>query len=110
MSRGEAVATGSIVGQHARPPRITCEIPEWLHVEGLPCRDADADAFFPPSFGKQHTEQIDEARRICEGCPALAECLAWAVDHPDLDGVWAATTPPERRRLRRQQKEHDACT
>jgi WhiB family transcriptional regulator, redox-sensing transcriptional regulator len=43
-----------------------------------------------------------EAFLVCTGCPVRAACLGFALDHPDLDGIWAATTPEDRARLRRR--------
>jgi len=44
-------------------------------------------------------ESVD-AYLICVSCPVRGECLAFALDHPDLVGIWAATTTEERARLR----------
>jgi WhiB family redox-sensing transcriptional regulator len=41
-----------------------------------------------------------EAYLICVTCPVRVTCLAFALDHPDLLGIWGATTPRERARLR----------
>lgn len=47
---------------------------------------------------------IEQARRFCRRCPIAADCLRWALTHPDETriGVYAATTPGQRRRLRRR--------
>jgi hypothetical protein len=52
--------------------------------------------------------QREAARHVCLACPALAPCHAWAVQAiPGSDqGIYAATGPVERARLRRQ----DRCT
>lgn len=61
---------------------------------GAACHDvADPDRFF--SF---ETYQIEQARSICHRCPAIRQCLAWALTHPE-HGVWAGTTPEERTEL-----------
>ena len=36
------------------------------------------------------------AKRICSGCKVMAECLAAALDNPELLGVWGGTTEAER--------------
>jgi len=41
-----------------------------------------------------------EMRAVCAGCPVRVHCLAEALVERWLDGVWAGTTPAERRRLR----------
>ncbi|MFE6779049.1 WhiB family transcriptional regulator [Streptomyces sp. NPDC057702] len=43
-----------------------------------------------------------EARKICAACPLWAECLQDAVLYADTDGYVAATTPADRRWMRRR--------
>jgi WhiB family redox-sensing transcriptional regulator len=47
---------------------------------------------------------IEQARRLCSRCPIATDCLRWALTHPDETriGVYAATTPGQRRQLRRR--------
>lgn len=40
------------------------------------------------------------AKRICWGCPVRVECLDYALERPDLKGVWGAKNPADRRWLR----------
>ena len=68
--------------------------------EAAACRDADPDLFFPIGTAGPALHQIEEAKRICRACPALAPCLAWALDHGVGSGVWGGTTESERRVLR----------
>jgi hypothetical protein len=44
---------------------------------------------------------IRELRQICAACPVQAECMAHALKHENW-GIWAGTTPKERRQIRRQ--------
>lgn len=44
---------------------------------------------------------LEAARRICNQCPVRAECLAHAVQTYEDQGIWAGTTPDQRKRLRR---------
>jgi WhiB family redox-sensing transcriptional regulator len=64
------------------------------------CRDADPELFFPVGTAGPALRQIQDARRICRGCPAQAPCLAWALDHGITDGVWGGTTEDQRRAIR----------
>jgi WhiB family transcriptional regulator, redox-sensing transcriptional regulator len=64
------------------------------------CRDVDPELFFPISTTGAALRQVYEAKRICRGCPAQFQCLAWALEHEVTDGVWGGTTEAERRTLR----------
>lgn len=65
------------------------------------CRRHDPELFFPDVY-YSGDPRVRYAKAICRLCPAFDECLAFVEAHPDLasDGVWAATTPAERRRAR----------
>ena len=97
----ESVALGTI----ARPGLAfsfspSVDLPPWLtQGEPTPCL-RNPDLFFPEDYGLRYREQIEDARRACDFCPMRETCLGWAVPRPNLDGIWAATTPPERRRIR----------
>lgn len=68
--------------------------PEWMD-EAL-CREVDPELFFPEKgcFGR-------DAIRVCAKCPVQPECLDWALERRELDGVWGGFTANERRHLRR---------
>jgi|GEM_PF-4605877 len=48
--------------------------------------------------------RVAQARALCTDCPVAVDCLKWALAHPDLspEGIWAGTTPAQRRTLRRR--------
>ena len=46
-----------------------------------------------------------EAYVICTECTVRDDCLTFALDHPELIGVWAATTDRDRSKLRRARRE-----
>jgi protein RecA len=52
-----------------------------------------------PNNGEQ--AQAESAKRICKRCPHLAECFEWALNYERF-GVWGATSPRERMRIRRK--------
>jgi WhiB family redox-sensing transcriptional regulator len=54
------------------------------------------DALFP-----ELRDQV-QAKRVCQGCPVCAECLAEALDNRIEWGVWGGMTERERRQLLRQ--------
>lgn len=59
------------------------------------CRGLGTEAFYPTKGGDGGAA----AKRVCRGCPVLARCWQWGIDHED-DGVWGGTTPNERKALR----------
>ena len=65
------------------------------------CRNADPDLYFPIGTTGLALGQIDEAKRICQACPARTPCLAWALDQGVAAGVWGGATEDERRAMRR---------
>jgi Transcription factor WhiB len=48
------------------------------------CAEVRTAVFFP---APHDLFAIEVARRICERCDVQAECLAYAVARPDLDGI-----------------------
>ena len=67
--------------------------PEWM--DRAACRGMPTATFFETS-----TVKIAEAIKICVICPVRAECLAHALAHSDMVGVFGGTTTDDRRRLR----------
>jgi WhiB family transcriptional regulator, redox-sensing transcriptional regulator len=49
-----------------------------------------------------------EAFVVCTNCRVREDCLNFAVDHPELVGIWAATTERDRAELRRVRREVSA--
>jgi WhiB family transcriptional regulator, redox-sensing transcriptional regulator len=95
----EAVAVGSFAGVTTLPLDITISAPAFLAgADG--CQGENRDLFFPDDYGLRHRAEIEEAKEICLRCPVRLHCLDWAVPQASLDGIWGATTPPERRRIR----------
>ena len=69
------------------------------HLAGAACRNLDPNLFHP-----HRGESAEPARAICRVCPACDPCRQFALDAPaTLQGVRGATTPQERRRLRRKE-------
>jgi hypothetical protein len=68
------------------------------------CRDVDPELFFPPC--DDDTSVIVARHRmavapICGACPVATDCLRWALDTGQEHGLWAVTTPTDRRAIRR---------
>lgn len=60
------------------------------------CRGEDQALFFPPvDITRDH---VDRVRPICQACRVFVECHTWALAN-ETEGIWAATSPKDRRRL-----------
>jgi WhiB family redox-sensing transcriptional regulator len=49
----------------------------------LPCRVQDPDLWFA-----ERPADLEQAKRLCAGCPVRAACLAGALDRAEPWGVW----------------------
>ncbi|MEU3509115.1 WhiB family transcriptional regulator [Streptomyces longwoodensis] len=82
--------------QYACP---TTPPPHWR--DRAACIGEDPEIFFPLSDGLAAGADARAAMAVCRRCPVLLDCRAWAVEHGEDDGIWGATTAPQRRALRR---------
>lgn len=60
------------------------------------CHSVDPELWFPT---KGRSDK--PAKRVCYQCPPVADCAAYALDRPELDGVWGGLSNLERRQLRK---------
>jgi WhiB family redox-sensing transcriptional regulator len=67
----------------------------WRHYAA--CQGKDPELFFPIGTSGPATRQLDEAKRICAGCPVQSLCLEWAVLARIDYGVWGGLREDERR-------------
>jgi WhiB family redox-sensing transcriptional regulator len=76
-----------------------------------PCAETDPELFFPPdefnTLGRSNSSnpslsiaKSKEAIKICNTCPYIEECLKYAMERPNLFGVWGGTTYEQRRRIK----------
>lgn len=70
------------------------ERPDWQR--DAVCAQVDPEAWFP-----EQGESTGNAKRVCLGCPVREQCLTYALDNDERFGVWGATSPAERAKLRR---------
>ncbi|MER7502599.1 WhiB family transcriptional regulator [Nonomuraea pusilla] len=63
------------------------------------CLDLDPELFFPISMEGPCQSQVEQAKKICNGCPVREPCLAYALSTRQAHGVWGGTDPDERRSL-----------
>jgi WhiB family redox-sensing transcriptional regulator len=70
-----------------------------LLVEDLNIFFAEADMPGEPE-GKKMTA---EAKSVCQTCPYMVECGAYAIANPEERGVWGGLSEEDRRQFRRRQ-------
>jgi WhiB family redox-sensing transcriptional regulator len=66
------------------------------------CVEEDPELFFPVGASKWAMHDLELARRVCRGCAVRARCLERALKVGAEFGIWAGTTPVDRRRIRRR--------
>ena len=54
--------------------------------------------FFPD---REDVAAVARAKAVCATCPVAAECLSWALETNQPDGIWGGHTLKERRAIRR---------
>jgi WhiB family transcriptional regulator, redox-sensing transcriptional regulator len=66
------------------------------------CLAADPDLFFPlGGAGTASAPDTSRALRICDECPVKRECLDFAMQTREAEGIWGGTTAEERVRVLR---------
>lgn len=68
--------------------------PEW-HKDAA-CASIGNDFWFP-----EHREQGVEAKRICLACPVAVDCLRYALENEEPEGIWGGFGPRQRQKMRR---------
>jgi WhiB family redox-sensing transcriptional regulator len=74
------------------------------------CRTEDPELFFPIGNTGPALLQIEEARSVCRRCPALEDCMTWALTTGQDHGVWGGMSEDERRALKRRAARNRART
>jgi WhiB family redox-sensing transcriptional regulator len=63
------------------------------------CRERSSVDFFPYS---EDVVAINRVKDVCRVCTVADECLMYAIETRQVDGVWGGYTPTERTYLRRK--------
>lgn len=73
------------------------------------CQWYDPEIFFPVADEGTPKGDADaaKAKMICGRCPVRDECLRFALDTGQDDGIWGGRTRDERRALRRASKREE---
>lgn len=89
-----------IRSRYAAPDTLT-PAPDWRGSGA--CRTEDPELFFPNGYeSAANLLQIEQAKAICQRCPALDACLAYALDNHVPDGIFGGLTEQERASIRRR--------
>jgi len=69
------------------------------------CRGLDPDVFYPSS----EEEDVQRAKVVCDRCVVQQQCLEFALDNRESEGIWGGATEKERRRILRQRRKTAAA-
>lgn len=81
----------------ARPQIDIEDLGSWR--EAAACAEQAAVDFFPTP---EDVKGISEAKAICATCPVADECLTFALETRQAEGIWGGHTPKERQKIRRK--------
>ncbi len=70
--------------------------PQWML--RAKCVDMDLNLFFPGT-GRLGAADTKTAVAICQQCPVRQACLDYALERPDMAGVWGGTSHRQRMRI-----------
>lgn len=70
--------------------------------EQAACRDYPTNLFFLEQFENQYHNKLSRAREVCGVCPVAEDCLRFALNNHIQYGIWAGTTPLQRKAMRRR--------
>ena len=70
------------------------------------CKDTSPELFFPVGNTGSALDGISLAKTGCHRCPSQTECLEYALDSNQDNGVWGGRSEEERRAIRRQRQTH----
>lgn len=79
---------------------------DWRHRAA--CLDEDPELFFPVGNAGPAVLQTERAKAVCGRCPVRAECLRWALESGQENGVWGGLSEDERRALNRRNRRRRA--
>lgn len=70
------------------------------------CKGESPDIFYAPPFEEKENrdQRIKIARTICASCVIREECLNFALNTRQDDGIWGGLTFEERRSLQRTRR------
>jgi WhiB family transcriptional regulator, redox-sensing transcriptional regulator len=87
---------------HRAPPKRDGDTDSTLWRQFAHCLDHDPDLWYP-----LEANAGAEAVRICSTCPVRLDCLAWALEHNEREGIWGGMSARRRQRLRSEARSGD---
>jgi WhiB family redox-sensing transcriptional regulator len=95
LQHGEAkiLAKGIMRHHDTDVLRMVESQPDWK-LDGL-CNQVGVEWFYP-----EKGENATVAKKVCNRCPVIAECLAYALENDEQHGVWGGKSSTQRKRLR----------
>jgi hypothetical protein len=76
--------------------------------EQAACKNVeDKSIFFPEQAGSN--VEARAAKKVCKMCPVKEDCLAYAIQHSSMQGIWGETSEKERRQIARQTGRQRRC-
>ena len=63
------------------------------------CADMSPNDFHPERGGP-----VNHLKAICRACPFVDDCRDYALAHPELHGIWGATSVRERQQIRNRRR------
>jgi WhiB family transcriptional regulator, redox-sensing transcriptional regulator len=82
------------------------DLPNFHEFGAPPCSETFPDAFFSDDYESRrpnmHVYSYErEAKTICARCPYAARCLEYAMENPEIQGIWGGTTERQRRYMKK---------
>lgn len=68
------------------------------------CLNVDPEIFFPIGNGEAVLPQVERAKKVCGTCRVTEDCLGWALEVGELEGIWGGLAPEERLPLLRRRR------
>lgn len=74
---------------------------DWEWQRQAACRGMDDSVFFHPPDERDpdRSRRIENAKAICESCPAITECRAYALGVREPYGIWGGLSEHDRASL-----------
>lgn len=88
-----------IVPEESNAPDFGVDSEVFAWQDEANCRDADQELFFPEKGAANK-----KARALCAACSVIEICQDYAINEPEIDGIWGGMTPRERKSVRKERR------